>query len=190
MEMFFYPTPNPLENITRIEYRGKLALTTAQLAKFYECAERNISDNFKNNEDRFVEGKHFFKLEGDELKTFKNYSDNIGLVPKHSSHFYLWTKRGAARHAKMLSTDRAWEVFEKLEDTYFAQPLLDKNFVSVSDFEKAKALSALASHSRAPVTRERLVAKAANLLKAERQLPAAYQSKMQLSLFGEVNSTK
>ncbi|EID3015364.1 hypothetical protein LB105_005370, partial [Salmonella enterica] len=33
----------------------------------------------------------------------------------------LWTERGAARHAKMLETDQAWEVFEKLEDCYFSQ---------------------------------------------------------------------
>ncbi|EJY7180079.1 ORF6N domain-containing protein, partial [Salmonella enterica] len=26
-----------------------------------------------------------------------------------------------ARHAKMLETDQAWEVFEKLEDCYFSQ---------------------------------------------------------------------
>ncbi|EPW0481128.1 ORF6N domain-containing protein, partial [Escherichia coli] len=35
----------------------------------------------------------------------------------------LWTERGAARHAKMLETDRAWEVFEKLEDCYFSQKI-------------------------------------------------------------------
>ncbi|EMX6652828.1 ORF6N domain-containing protein, partial [Salmonella enterica] len=35
----------------------------------------------------------------------------------------LWTERGAARHAKMLETDQAWEVFEKLEDCYFSQTL-------------------------------------------------------------------
>ncbi|EOM2408963.1 ORF6N domain-containing protein, partial [Escherichia coli] len=28
-----------------------------------------------------------------------------------------------ARHAKMLETDRAWEVFEKLEDCYFSQKI-------------------------------------------------------------------
>ncbi|EDE8442018.1 phage antirepressor Ant, partial [Salmonella enterica subsp. enterica serovar Pomona] len=33
----------------------------------------------------------------------------------------LWTERGAARHAKMLETDQAWEVFEKLEDCYFSR---------------------------------------------------------------------
>jgi hypothetical protein len=33
--------------------------------------------------------------------------------------FYLWTQKGTARHAKILSTEKAWDVFEELEDTYF-----------------------------------------------------------------------
>ncbi|HBN7434245.1 TPA: hypothetical protein L3523_003754 [Escherichia coli] len=40
------------------------------------------------------------------------------ISPKTRS-LILWTERGAARHAKMLETDQAWEVFEKLEDCYF-----------------------------------------------------------------------
>ena len=31
----------------------------------------------------------------------------------------LWTERGAARHAKMLETDKAWDMFEQMEDAYF-----------------------------------------------------------------------
>lgn len=46
---------------------------------------------------------------------------------------YLWTKRGAARHAKMLSTDRARDVFELLEDTYFNREAVDKLLVSIAD---------------------------------------------------------
>ncbi|EES4398579.1 phage antirepressor Ant [Escherichia coli] len=42
------------------------------------------------------------------------------MSPKARS-LILWTERGAARHAKMLETDQAWEVFEKLEDCYFSQ---------------------------------------------------------------------
>ncbi|EOL0007810.1 P22AR C-terminal domain-containing protein, partial [Escherichia coli] len=44
----------------------------------------------------------------------------LQISPKTRS-LILWTERGAARHAKMLETDRAWEVFEKLEDCYFSQ---------------------------------------------------------------------
>ena len=33
-------------------------------------------------------------------------------------HLYLWTKRGCARHAKILTTEKAWQVFEEFEDAY------------------------------------------------------------------------
>ena len=59
---------------------------------------------------------------GDELKNLRvtlSHSQNP-ISPKTRS-LILWTERGAARHAKMLETDQAWEVFEKLEDCYFSQ---------------------------------------------------------------------
>lgn len=108
------------QNLVSVEHREKLVLTTAQLAEFYGCSVRNISDNFKRNENRFVVGKHFFCLEGDNLRKFREYSAKSGLVlSSNTPRLYLWTERGAARHAKMLSTDEAWEVFEELEDCYF-----------------------------------------------------------------------
>lgn len=58
---------NPLENITRIEYHGQPVLTTAQLAEYYETSPENIKRNFSNNADRFVECKHYFKVEGEDL---------------------------------------------------------------------------------------------------------------------------
>ncbi|MFO5253032.1 ORF6N domain-containing protein, partial [Salmonella enterica subsp. enterica serovar Stanley] len=57
------------------------------------------------------------------LREFKNRPETIGLVGKNARSLILWTERGAARHAKMLETDQAWEVFEKLEDCYFSQTL-------------------------------------------------------------------
>lgn len=42
----------------------------------------------------------------------------LQISPKTRS-LILWTERGAAHHAKMLDMDQAWEVFEKLEDSYF-----------------------------------------------------------------------
>lgn len=32
---------------------------------------------------------------------------------------YLWTERGANRHCKILDTDKAWQQFDVLEETYF-----------------------------------------------------------------------
>ena len=120
-----------MENLTIVEYQGQRVLTSEQLAQAYECPYRNISDNFKNNEKRFEEGKHYFKLTGYELKEFrKNCSENIDPQNLQSENFglqisektrilYLWTKRGASRHCKMLGTDKAWEMFDILEENYF-----------------------------------------------------------------------
>ena len=108
------------KNLARVEYSDQRILLTEQLADFYGCKVQQIQQNFVKNKDRFTVGKHYFKLEGTELKTFKSYFDRIELpINKFAPTLYLWTKRGAARHAKMLSTDKAWEVFEELEDTYF-----------------------------------------------------------------------
>lgn len=114
-------TAQRIDELVAVEWNSALVLTTAQLAEFYETSTANIKMNFKNNRDRFVEGKHFFELKGNELATFKDRVNDFYLVQKGARILYLWTKRGAARHAKMLSTDRAWEVFEALEDNYFDQ---------------------------------------------------------------------
>ncbi|QIP56862.1 ORF6N domain-containing protein [Hafnia alvei] len=98
-------------------------ITTELLAQLYGAKVKNISDNYLNNITRFVAGKHYFKIEKSELREFKNRPETIGLVGKNARSLILWTERGAARHAKMLETDQAWEVFEKLEDCYFNQKI-------------------------------------------------------------------
>ena len=103
-----------------IEQNGQRVLTTEQLAELYGTTPKRISDNFKANAEKFVEGTHYFVLEGMALKGFKSQSGNSGLpFNKFSSHVYLWTRRGAARHSKMLGTDQAWDMFDSLEENYF-----------------------------------------------------------------------
>lgn len=105
-----------------ISYKDLRVCTTQQLTQFYGCGLDNIQKNFERNADRFEEGKHFFKIQGDDLRQFKsNQPAESRLVGKKASHLILWTERGAMRHAKMLETDTAWEVFEEMEDLYFAK---------------------------------------------------------------------
>lgn len=47
----------------------------------------------------------------------------------------LWTERGVARHAKLLDTDMAWNVYEQLEDTYFKVQEMKQEVKQMSDME-------------------------------------------------------
>lgn len=106
--------------LEQVSYDDQLILTSEQLAEFYETSARAITQNFKNNKSKFVEGKHYYLLKGAQLKEFKSQVENLYLpINKFVSQLYLWTKRGASRHAKMLGTDRAWDVYDELEETYF-----------------------------------------------------------------------
>ncbi|WP_368489279.1 ORF6N domain-containing protein [Clostridium sp. BJN0013] len=107
-----------MSNIMPMEFKNQRIMTTKVLAEQYGTNEQNISKNFTRNSERFVEGKHYFKLEGEELKEFKGYVLNDESL-KFVSILYLWTDRGAARHAKILDTDEAWDIYEELEETYF-----------------------------------------------------------------------
>ncbi|EFO6898266.1 ORF6N domain-containing protein [Escherichia coli] len=119
-----------VETLSPITYNQIPVITTELLAQLYGAEVKNIQNNYARNAERFIEGKHFFKVAGDALKNLRvalNYSQNLQpslrglqISPKARS-LILWTERGAARHAKMLETDQAWDVFEKLEDCYFRQ---------------------------------------------------------------------
>jgi hypothetical protein len=104
-----------------IEHEGERVLTTKQLADGYDCEPVQIRQNFLNNQARFVEGIHYYKLEGDELKSFKTSlgESKISTDLKYAPSIMLWTRRGASRHCKMLGTDKAWDMFDLLEDSYF-----------------------------------------------------------------------
>ncbi|MBU3893068.1 ORF6N domain-containing protein [Serratia rubidaea] len=112
-----------------VDYRDQRVVTTEQMAAGYGTRVKNIQDNFQNNRQRFIEGKHFFMVEGNELRDLKNRPEVVGLVGKNARSLILWTERGAANHSKMLVTDQAWDYFNDLAEFYFtrreALPVLD-----------------------------------------------------------------
>ena len=116
-----------MKNLIPITWSNQRVLTTKQIAEFYGVPVKNIQKNFREAKKQFVEGTHFFHLKGDVLRKFKadflagnNLSPGAELPLTSSvSHIYLWTVQGAARHAKMLHTQKAWDVFTVLENSYF-----------------------------------------------------------------------
>lgn len=117
--------------ISIINFKSIPVITTDMLADFYGTETIRLQQNYVRNLERFIEGKHFFKVVGEELKNFKKALTSSKIVSPNARHLVLWTERGAARHAKMLDTEQAWDVFEQLEDCYFhRQEILAKTHKS------------------------------------------------------------
>lgn len=150
-----------MNELAVLEHNSIRVMTTEQLAEAYGCAPKQIQQNFSNNRVRFIAGKHFFVLEGQDLQTFRLQVENIELqISPKTRHLYLWTERGAARHSKMLGTERAWDVFEQLEDSYFkvAKNMTPEEFLLYSAqrmVEQAKAIKA--ANARIDKVDERLL---------------------------------
>ena len=106
-----------LELINKFLYHGNL--TFALAVEVHETDVDNVKKNFSRHKDNFAEGTHYFLLQGEELREFKDRVTNSPLVGKNANQLYLWTERGANRHCKILDTDKAWEQFDHLEETYF-----------------------------------------------------------------------
>lgn len=106
-----------MNKLREIEYGNQRVLTTAQLAEFYGTDTVRISQNYIRNMDKYQIGVHNFKIEGDYLKAFK--ADYQIYIPSNINSLMLWTEKGTFLHAKSLNTDKAWEVYGELVDTYF-----------------------------------------------------------------------
>ena len=106
-----------MNNLTVTEYKDIRVLTTQQIAEAYGTDSKAITNNFNRNKDRYIEGKHYICLTGDDLREFRAKNQND--VLPNANRFYLWTKKGAFLHAKSLNTDVAWEVYDRLVDNYF-----------------------------------------------------------------------
>lgn len=139
-----------VQNLPPVQHNGFRVITTELLANVYETEINNIQQNFKRNKKRFIEGKHYFKVVGDALNNLRLTMSQLQISAKVRS-LILWTERGAARHAKMLDTDNAWDVFEALEDFYFAKKEDAQQKISIRQ-STAKELTPLRQ------TAERLIA--------------------------------
>lgn len=107
-----------IAKLAPVNFNNEIVITTKTLAQVYECEETNIKTNFNRNQTRFIEKKHYYKVEGEELNNLRVTNSNLQISPKTRT-LYLWTKRGASRHCKMLGTDKAWDMFDSLEENYF-----------------------------------------------------------------------
>lgn len=107
-----------MQQLQVIEHDARRVLTTSQLADSFDTNSKIIARNFQRNQGHYEPGNHYYVLAGEDLKAFKaSRPDDANL--KYVSVLYLWTEAGAWLHAKSLNTQRAWEAYQKLIDSYY-----------------------------------------------------------------------
>ena len=117
-----------IKTLIPLDWQNQRVITSAQLAKVYGTTPARIKDNFHHAKKNFIEGEHYFKLSGEELKEFKESASEVlfsyrqadpSSFIKATSTLMLWTHKGCVRHCKMLNTPEAWKMFDELERVYF-----------------------------------------------------------------------
>ena len=163
--------------MNRLEVNGELVVPTAQLAKLYNCSSNTIVKTFHRHKEQFVEGVHYFKLVGEDLRNFKREMTDChsvtncpsAIVNPNATVFYLWTAVGAAKFAKSLKSRRAWDIYEQLAVNYF-KTLPNKKSAKTSaknemtNKEKVDRLIRLAKITKDATRRENLIAIAEKII--------------------------
>ncbi|EED0301890.1 ORF6N domain-containing protein, partial [Escherichia coli] len=83
-----------VETLSPITHNQIPVITTELLAHLYGTDVANIKMNHSRNQTRFLEGKHYFKIVGDDLKNLRVTFSYLQISPKTRS-LILWTERGA-----------------------------------------------------------------------------------------------
>ena len=97
-----------MNELTVLEHNSIRVMTTEQLAEAYGCSPKQIQQNFSNNRVRFIAGKHFFVLEGQDLQTSSACGSKISNCKFPRKHVICIFGRNKARRA----TARCWEPSE------------------------------------------------------------------------------
>ena len=113
-----------------VEGKHYILLDGKELTEFKKIVKDHIE---KIDVDTSVSGNYIEKIDVDASVSY-NYLENFYVVttnqkeitvtcpiqiPSNTRRLYLWTERGALLHAKSINTDKAWDVYEQLLDTYF-----------------------------------------------------------------------
>lgn len=140
-------------NLSIIEHKQQRVLTTAQLADGYDTDTQVILKNFQRNKERYSEGTHYYQLTGEALKIFKSTTGQIDDSSKINS-MYIWTEKGAFLHAKSLNTDKAWQVYEMLVDSYFQKQIKPSSIedLIIMQAESVKELKSKVSYLESSIT--------------------------------------
>lgn len=101
---------------------GKRCMSDRTIADIHDQPDREIRRRITDNIKRFKEGIDFIDLKNDVAESHNNLLINMGYSKMQISkaeHIYLLSERGYAKLIKIMDTDLAWEIHDRLIGEYF-----------------------------------------------------------------------
>jgi len=114
-----------IKDMVKVDRSNQRVLLYVQVAAGLKCSVDRLRSLYKDHKNEFVEGVHFFNVEGEALRTLKWEMRNRHVdsacpsFGKGARCLKLWTCQGVARLSKLIDTPQAWELFTELEQSYF-----------------------------------------------------------------------
>lgn len=101
----------------------KRCICDKTVSEIHGQTERDIRKTIIRNLDRFRDGVDYIDVlqRGDEMTTL-TVMQEIGYSKQsitQAEHLYILSERGYQKLIKIMDTDKAWEIYEKLLDEYF-----------------------------------------------------------------------
>ena len=102
--------------MNQLTYKNVVVATTAVTAEYLEVSPDALKKAFSRNADNFKEGEHYYNVSHAEIKGDKmspwGYRGNQGLR--------VFTRKGALRLTRFMRSIKADDLFDEMENTYFA----------------------------------------------------------------------
>ena len=106
--------------------KDKKVMTVKHIAEIHGVEVKHVNELINNNIKRFAENIDIIDLLSDEK--FKVVIDDLGLKGSNrTKNIYILSERGYSKLIKIMDTDLAWEIHDKLIDDYFTLREVIKN---------------------------------------------------------------
>ncbi len=131
-------------------------VTTLQLSTIHEVEIKHLNELFNNNHNRFKEGIDYIDLKvvvGDDYKLLETLGYSKMQISK-SKNLLVYSERGYGKLIKLMDTDLAWDIYDKMQDEYFSMREQIKTSMSKVDLSILAIVNAKDTLEQALAIRE------------------------------------
>ena len=110
-------------------------VSTLQLSSIHDVEIKHLNELFNNNYSRFKEGIDYIDLKvvvGDDYKLLETLGYSKMQISK-SKNILVYSERGYGKLIKLMDTDLAWDIYDKMQDEYFSMRQQIKTSMSKVD---------------------------------------------------------